>query len=427
MTGRRFHYAYVPRYTMPWYKMIRDLAAPASSAPQVYLIDDEPDILQILRDIVELSGFQAHCFSQADDFIKEIQCFEGSNILILDLQMPKIDGIEVIRHLAKMENSPDLILMSGQDSSVLSGAENLAVAHSLVVRGTLEKPLSIARLRGLLESQTTIRRAKLTEDITSTVRDISVEELREALDLDQFVLRYQPKEEFALTGVSKYSAECLVRWQHPTQGLIYPDRFVALIERLGWMPDLTAIVFNQAIRQQRQWQKDGLQINLSINVSASDITSLTLPETISRLLADNELDTTTITLEVTESELMGELTTSLDVLTRLRLKGLRLSIDDFGTGYSSLLQLFRMPFSELKIDQSFVSKMVVDMEALAIVKACIALGEQFNMRVVAEGVEDHATKELLAELGCHAVQGYYIAKPMASEDLTSWLGLQLKA
>ena len=427
MTGRRFHYAYVPRYTMPWYKMIRDLAAPASSAPQVYLIDDEPDILQILRDVVELSGFQAHCFSQADDFIKEIQCFEGSNILILDLQMPKIDGIEVIRHLAKMENSPDLILMSGQDSSVLSGAENLAVAHSLVVRGTLEKPLSIARLRGLLESQTTIRRAKLTEDITSTVRDISVEELREALDLDQFVLRYQPKEEFALTGVSKYSAECLVRWQHPTQGLIYPDRFVALIERLGWMPDLTAIVFNQAIRQQRQWQKDGLQINLSINVSASDITSLTLPETISRLLADNELDTTTITLEVTESELMGELTTSLDVLTRLRLKGLRLSIDDFGTGYSSLLQLFRMPFSELKIDQSFVSKMVVDMEALAIVKACIALGEQFNMRVVAEGVEDHATKELLAELGCHAVQGYYIAKPMASEDLTSWLGLQLKA
>jgi EAL domain-containing protein (putative c-di-GMP-specific phosphodiesterase class I)/FixJ family two-component response regulator len=407
--------------------MSSDLAAPPFSAPQVYLIDDEPDILQILRDVVELCGFQAHCFSQADDFINEIQCFEGNNILILDLQMPKIDGIEVIRHLAKMENSPDLILMSGQDSSVLSGAENLAVAHSLVVRGTLEKPLSIARLRGLLESQTTIRRAKLTEDITSTVRDISAEELREALDLDQFVLRYQPKEEFALTGVSKYSAECLVRWQHPTQGLIYPDRFVALIERLGWMPDLTTIVFNQAIRQQRQWQKDGLQINLSINVSASDITSLTLPETISRLLADNELDTTTITLEVTESELMGELTTSLDVLTRLRLKGLRLSIDDFGTGYSSLLQLFRMPFSELKIDQSFVSKMVVDMEALAIVKACIALGEQFNMRVVAEGVEDHATKELLAELGCQAVQGYYIAKPMAAEDLTSWLGLPSKA
>ena len=348
--------------------MSSDLAAPPFSAPQVYLIDDEPDILQILRDIVELCGLEAHCFSQADDFIKEIQCFEGSNILILDLQMPKIDGIEVIRHLAKMENSPELILMSGQDSAVLSAAENLAVAHTLVVRGTLEKPLSIARLRSMLEPQTAIRRTKLTGDLKSVARDVSVEELREALDLDQFVLRYQPKEEFAVTGASKYSAECLVRWQHPTQGLIYPDRFIALIERQGWMPDLTTIVFNQAIRQQRQWQQDGLQINLSINVSASDITSLILPETISRLLADNELDTTTITLEVTESELMGELTTSLDVLTRLRLKGVRLSIDDFGTGYSSLLQLFRMPFSELKIDQSFVSKMVVDMEALAIVQ-----------------------------------------------------------
>ena len=406
--------------------MSSDLAAPPFFASQVYLIDDEPDILQILRDVVELCGLEAHCFSQADDFINEIQCFEGSNILILDLQMPKIDGIEVIRHLAKMENSPELILMSGQDSAVLSAAENLAVAHALVVRGTLEKPLSIARLRSMLEPQTAIRRTKLTGDLKSAARDVSVEELREALDLDQFVLRYQPKEEFAVTGASKYSAECLVRWQHPTQGLIYPDRFIALIERQGWMPDLTTIVFNQAIRQQRQWQQDGLQINLSINVSASDITSLILPETISRLLADNELDTTTITLEVTESELMGELTTSLDVLTRLRLKGVRLSIDDFGTGYSSLLQLFRMPFSELKIDQSFVSKMVVDMEALAIVQACILLGEQFNMRVVAEGVEDLATKELLAELGCQVVQGYFIAKPMAAEDLRPWLALQLK-
>jgi EAL domain-containing protein (putative c-di-GMP-specific phosphodiesterase class I)/FixJ family two-component response regulator len=403
--------------------MSSDLSAPPFFSPQVYLIDDEPDILQILRDVVELCGLEAHCFSQADDFIKEIQSFEGSNILILDLQMPKIDGIEVIRHLAKMKNSPELILMSGQDSAVLSAAENLAVAHALVVRGTLEKPLSIARLRSMLEPQAAIRRTKLTGGLKSAARDVSVEELREALDLDQFVLRYQPKEEFAVTGTSKYSAECLVRWQHPTQGLIYPDRFIALIERQGWMPDLTTIVFNQAIRQQRQWQKDGLQINLSINVSASDITSLALPETISRLLADNELDTTTITLEVTESELMGELTTSLDVLTRLRLKGVRLSIDDFGTGYSSLLQLFRMPFSELKIDQSFVSKMVVDMEALAIVKACILLGEQFNMRVVAEGVEDLATKELLAELGCQAVQGYFIAKPMAAEDLRSWLAL----
>ena len=405
--------------------MSGDVASPPSPAPKVYLIDDELDILQILRDVVELSGLKVHCFSQADAFMKEIQCFEGNNILILDLQMPKTDGIEVIRHLAKTENPPDLILISGQDSAVLSGAENLAVAHSLVVLGTLEKPLSITRLRSLLEPQAVIRGRRLRGNIKSTADDYSAQELREALDLDQFCLHYQPKEELVLSGTSKYSAECLVRWRHPTQGIIYPDRFIALIERQGWMPDLTSIVLQQAIGQQHQWQEEGLQINLSINISASDITSLTLPEHISRLLADNALDTTEITLEVTESELMGELTTSLDVLTRLRLKGVRLSIDDFGTGYSSLLQLFRMPFSELKIDQSFVSKMVVDLEALAIVKACILLGEQFQMRVVAEGVEDQATKELLQELGCQAVQGYFIAKPMAAEQLRPWLALQL--
>jgi len=405
--------------------MSGDVASPPSPAPKVYLIDDELDILQILRDVVELSGLKVHCFSQADAFMKEIQCFEGNNILILDLQMPKTDGIEVIRHLAETENPPDLILISGQDSAVLSGAENLAVAHSLVVLGTLEKPLSITRLRSLLEPQAVIRGRRLRGNIKSTADDYSAQELREALDLDQFCLHYQPKEELVLSGTSKYSAECLVRWRHPTQGIIYPDRFIALIERQGWMPDLTSIVLQQAIGQQHQWQEEGLQINLSINISASDITSLTLPEHISRLLADNALDTTEITLEVTESELMGELTTSLDVLTRLRLKGVRLSIDDFGTGYSSLLQLFRMPFSELKIDQSFVSKMVVDPEALAIVKACILLGEQFQMRVVAEGVEDQATKELLQELGCQAVQGYFIAKPMAAEQLRPWLALQL--
>ena len=125
--------------------------------------------------------------------------------------------------------------------------------------------------------------------------------------------------------------------------------------------------------------------------------------------------------------MMGELTASLDVLIRLRLKGVCLSIDDFGTGYSSLLQLFRMPFSELKIDQGFVGKMVGDMEALAIVKACILLGEQFHMRVVAEGVEDQATRTLLAELGCQSIQGYLIAKPMAADYLMEWLVLQLES
>lgn len=408
--------------------MTNDESMQASSLPKVYLIDDEPDILFMLREVVELAGLESQCFFQADAFINEIQDFDGNNILILDLQMPKVDGIEVIRHLAKMGNPPELILISGQDSSVLSAAENLAVAHALVVRGTLEKPLSLARLRDLLQPLVAASTAaKSRGDLKFVVRDFKPQELREALDLGQFVLHYQPKEEFALSGASKYSAECLVRWQHPTQGVIYPDRFIAPIQRQGWMADLTSHVFNAAISQQREWQKGGLHINLSINVSASDITSLTLPEHISRLLTDNDLDTTTITLEVTESELMAELTTSLDVLTRLRLKGVRLSIDDFGTGYSSLLQLFRMPFSELKIDQSFVSKMVRDVEALAIVKACILLGEQFNMRIVAEGVEDEATKDLLSRLGCNAVQGYLIAKPMGAEEFSQWLALQLKS
>ncbi|MCP4040522.1 MAG: EAL domain-containing protein, partial [Gammaproteobacteria bacterium] len=168
---------------------------------------------------------------------------------------------------------------------------------------------------------------------------------------------------------------------------------------------------DQAVQQEQQWQSAGIELPVAVNISAGDITSLTLPEQLAELLEDNKLDPKRLTLEVTEGVLMGELVTSLDILTRLRLKGIRLSIDDFGTGYSSLSQLHRVPFSELKIDRGFVAHMTKDDEARAIVKTCNQLGQELNMRVVAEGVEDQLSWDLLADLGCDLAQGYFIARP----------------
>ncbi|NOR51168.1 MAG: EAL domain-containing protein, partial [Gammaproteobacteria bacterium] len=219
--------------------------------------------------------------------------------------------------------------------------------------------------------------------------------------------------------------EALVRWQHKEHGVIYPDHFIPLAEQHGLIGHLTHWVIGKVVQQERQWQEAGIFVTVSVNISAQDITSLTLPEQLAELLADNLLDPTRLILEVTESALMGKLVTSLDILTRLRLKGVGLSIDDFGTGYSSLSQLHRVPFTELKIDRSFVSNMVEDADARAIVKTCIILGHELKMYVVAEGVETKEQFELLKQLKCDMAQGIFFSKAVSAEKITEMFsGLQ---
>ena len=213
----------------------------------------------------------------------------------------------------------------------------------------------------------------------------------------------------------------MVRWQHELYGLISPDKFIPLAERHGLMDQLTQQVINMAITQISQLINLQFTFPISVNVSAENINSLSLPEFISRLLQENKLDPTMLVLEITETALMCELVTSLDILTRLRMKGLDLSIDDFGTGYSSLSHLHRIPFTELKIDQSFVKKMDTDDNSRAIVKTYIMLGHELNMSVIAEGVESKEVMNILSDLGCDNAQGYYISRPMPSEHFLQWL------
>jgi EAL domain-containing protein (putative c-di-GMP-specific phosphodiesterase class I)/FixJ family two-component response regulator len=400
------------------------LASVPMFPPTVYLIDDEPHLLATLCEVAEMSGLVAVGFERASSFFGQAAGLEQNSILILDLQMPQMDGIEVIRQLAQMAHPPALILISGQDISILHAAEKLAQASHLVVLDTYQKPMVIASLQKLLDQYTPVPTENVQDTGRVTDLNLSAEDLKQAIDTEQLVLHYQPQIELGEGDPANFAAECLVRWQHPEMGLIHPQHFIPLAVSNGLIVDLTNAVLNQMVSQQVQWQQEGLRIKVSINISARDIISLTLPEKISALMLDNRLDPALLTLEVTETELMCELITSLDVLARLRLKGIALSIDDFGTGYSSLTQLYRLPFSELKIDRSFVEKMSTDNEALSIVKACIMLGEQFHMRVVAEGVEDQRTLSLLSDLGCVAAQGYFIGMPMAACYLPHWFTIR---
>ena len=384
----------------------------------VYLIDDEPELVELLSDVVELAGLKAQGYTQASQFFEQVEVFSPNSILVLDLNMPGMDGIEVMRQLARTENPPVLILISGTDIGLLKAAEKLGQAHQLQIIATLSKPVNIDALLNQLRHHTSISKQYQSTPV-ATSEILTAEELKFAISKDQLTLHYQPQLDMKtgkLTGV-----ESLVRWNHPTLGMIYPDRFIPLAEESGLIGELTHWVIDHSVRQNQLWLQQDILITLSINISANDITSLSLPEQMTKLLAENQVDPTFLTMEVTESALMGELITSLDILTRLRLKGINLSIDDFGTGYSSLSQLHKIPFTELKIDRSFVDSINEDPEAKAIVKTCIILAHELNMKAVAEGIENQQTWDILVELGCDIAQGYFISRPMPGNELAGWV------
>ena len=385
----------------------------------VYLIDDEPVMMEILCEMVKLIGLKTKGYTRASHFFEEVEFVEDGSILVLDLNMPEMDGIVVIRQLAKMKKPPALILVSGHDSGVLSSAEKLGRAHNLDIIASLCKPVSLDQFQQLLQQYVLDQDKSQLTSTQSAEYEFTSTELQHAIFNEQMKLNYQPQFNLAtgkLTGV-----EALVFWQHPIKGIIHPEQFIAIAEQNGWMKKLTNWVIDTAAKQERLWHDAGYMVSVSVNISANCITSLSLPEHISDLLANNKLDPTHLILEITESALMGELVTSLDILTRLRLKGIGLSIDDFGTGYSSLSQLHRVPFTELKIDRSFVSAMTDDDEARAIVKTCILLGHELKMMVVAEGVETEEHLEALKQLGCDTVQGYLLSRPLSAEKITDTL------
>ncbi|MCW8933281.1 MAG: EAL domain-containing response regulator [Gammaproteobacteria bacterium] len=385
----------------------------------VYLIDDEAEMVELLSELIELIGFEAKGFTQASVFFEQVQVFAAGSVLILDLNMPEMDGIQVMRRLAGMLNPPALILVSGHDAGVLNSAEKLCEAHKLELIASLGKPLALDTVRTLIRKHMNRSLSDESLQANSNIINIEPHEIELAIEKNELVLHFQPQIAVAtgmLTGV-----EALVRWLHPVHGLIYPNSFIEIAERHGTIDLLTQWVIKAVVNQEKEWLSKGLTITVSVNISAENITSLTLPEQLSKLLEDNKLDPTRLILEVTESALMGELVTSLDILTRLRLKGLQLSIDDFGTGYSSLSQLHKVPFTELKVDKSFVGKISVDDEARAIVKTCIMLGHELNMKVVAEGVEDEETLEYLRLMGCDVAQGYFISRPVPEDELLNWL------
>jgi EAL domain-containing protein (putative c-di-GMP-specific phosphodiesterase class I) len=387
-----------------------------SAARQLLVVDDEPDIADFIRDVALDVGFEAQSVHLAGQF--EQQYTESLDVIIMDLVMPERDGVELLRFLAERRSTATIVLISGYDQGVLHSAQKLAFEQGLNVVATLTKPILYRELEQLLLSiPSNVKGAGSRPSPISG--EPSEQELRRALKERELVVCFQPKVHLCdglLAGV-----EALVRWRHPQRGLLMPNAIIPLAERTGLMDALTLEVLEPSFRQASEWLGRGLRTQVAVNMSAGNFKDLELPEWISGKIQEYGLQPQQIALEVTETALMYELVKSLDILTRLRTKGLELSIDDFGAGYSSLLQLYRIPFSELKIDRSFVMKAASDTEARTIVEMAILLGQKLNMTVVAEGVETKEVWKLLSGLGCNLAQGYWVAKPMPGSHLIDWL------
>jgi len=240
-------------------------------------------------------------------------------------------------------------------------------------------------------------------------------ELRRAIENDELTLYYQPK--VSLKTGSCIGVEALVRWQHPRRGIVPPDQFIPLAEQTGLIRPLSRWVLNAALRQSRAWQQDGLEVPIAINLSMRDLHDPDLPDTVAELLATWQVPTAQLMVEITENGLMADPARALSTVTGLRAMGIRIAIDDFGTGYSSLAYLKRLPLDELKIDRSFVRELAADRDDLAIVRSTISLGHDLGLKIVAEGVEDRATMDLLRSLGCDVGQGYHFSRPVTADAL----------
>ncbi len=383
----------------------------------VLVVDDNSTILDLLT--IALHGLGIQRLTTATNGEDALAVYDGRagdiDVLLCDLNMPGMDGVEFIRHLAKRQYAGGIVVISSEDLRILRTTERLARAHSLNILGFLEKPITrsaLTEILGRLGADHAKGHRKPTAPITA-------EEVRHGIEGDELATWFQPKVEIATRKV--VGVETLVRWKHPKRGMLGPNAFIPIAEEHGLINDLTDAVLAKSMKQGGAWRSEGLDLKVAVNISTDSLDRLDLPEFVLACASEGGMDASNVMLEVTESRLMQNITAALDILTRLSLKRIGLSIDDFGTGYSSMEQLQRIPFQEMKIDRAFVNGAGRDPGARAILESSIKLGRELDMSVVAEGVETQEDWDLVAELGCQIVQGYFVAKPMPGENLREWI------
>ena len=338
------------------------------------------------------------------------------DVVLVDLDMPGMDGIEFIGHVAQRRLARAVALVSALDPALLNTVQTMARAYGLFVLGSVEKPLTSDKLLAVLGKYEE-HQGEVGED---EIVEISADEIRAALAAGEVQPWFQPQVEFGNGKV--IGVEALARWCRRDGRVVPPRHFVPVAERSGLADALTETMLVEACRWKRRWDQAGMRLRLSVNVSPATLHDPAAADHYQRLVQDLGVDPSEVVLEITESLVMADAARGLGVLARLRLKGFGLSIDDFGTGYSSLAQLSQVPFTELKIDQGFVVGVHAQPRKRAVVEASLDLARKLGLETVAEGVETTEDWQVLAALGCDAAQGYLISPAVPGEELVATIG-----
>lgn len=376
-------------------------------AEHLLVLDDTVDIANLVGELGQQAGFDVAVTTDIDDFNDELARCPPS-IIVLDLQMPKADGIEVLRQLSTDGATAGILLVTGMDRRTVDSAERFGREAGLNMLGNLQKPFAPEALIAKLNS---------ARDAT---RQLTGEDLSTAIDDSTMKLHFQPVIRRLAPNVwHAESVEALPRWQHPVLGLLTPGKFLALAgsDRSALMLRLTDFVLQRGIEHLHLWQEKGLHLGLRINVAAGLIADTDFPDRLESLIRQNMTDPELLTLEISDAEALSESRDAVEILTRIRLKNVNLALDDFGAAGQPINSLFMLPINEVKIDRCVTAGLTTEPGARVLFRGVIDMARQMDLVCCAEGVETPEQLALLDEIGCDLAQGFHIGKPMPAADI----------
>jgi EAL domain-containing protein (putative c-di-GMP-specific phosphodiesterase class I)/ActR/RegA family two-component response regulator len=384
------------------------------TTPTILIIDDDSIQRSVIRSIAMRNGYFATCAESVEQAADQIRS-HPFDFITVDLSLGDRDGIELLRMIGLLNPVPRVIVISGCEDRILTATVRMANAVGIVQATSLRKPLDLAALRMILQSRRLDAHVASAEPAQFVPNETQIEI---GIKNSEFRPAFQPK--IRLSDNAIVGCEALARWDIAGIGSIPPAFFVPIAEQAGLIKPITLSILSQSLAATHDFIRRDPNFVVAVNISAMLLSDLTFPEEVEQLLEDNAVPARSLMLEITETIAMSDLSRAMDVLLRLRLKGIGLSIDDFGTGYSSLTALARMPFSELKIDRSFVYGSLADADLWKIVRGSVALGHEFNMKVVAEGIEDDQTRAALGNIGCDVGQGYEFSPALSKDAFIDW-------
>ena len=393
--------------------------APPGQGLTFLVVDDHEFQRAVMMEMLEAIGakavYEATDGASAIEVIREMD--QPFDVIVTDIDMPGMDGMAFIRRLGETRARASVIITSALDRSLLDTIETMSAAYGMRLLGTIAKPPTPERFAELVALHWKAR--PNPERAVKNSGPFSIDEIVAGLQDEQFEPFYQPKIELR-TGRVK-GAEALARWRRPDSGIVLPYAFIAPLENSDHIAELTWTMLARSARDCRNWREAGLDLNVSVNLSVKLLGDPAIADAITWQVENQGLAPRHMILEITESAAMSSVGHVLENLIRLRMKGFGLSIDDYGTGYSSMQQLTRIPFTELKIDQSFVMHAAHQEASRMILESSLEMARKLRIVSVAEGAETSQDWNLLRESGCDLAQGFYVAEPMPAAQFPDWV------